>query len=223
MTEKVFMHSLEDINKQLEDVSLKLSRKVTVFHIGGNAMCWYGLKETTKDSDLVLLSEDDANLLVEALLFSNFIENESSEPGYEDVWKRLSYPREGNVKEEQQPTMKVELFVNRICGKLFFSDGMISRSQDYKTFGKLDMKMCSKEDIFLFKAASTRRDRDDLINLVETGLDWKIISKELDYQFSIIERSKSSWIKDQLLESIGVLINEDRSPPSSLIEHIENI
>ncbi len=220
----VLRHSLKDIDEGLSDIASNLREDVSVFHIGGNAMCWYGLKETTKDSDLVLLSEDKARVLVDTLLDYGFHPQVPSEPGYDDCWGVYVYPSTFNINEDAEVKMRIDLFVQRVSGKLFFSEGMVSRSTEYKTLGKLSTKMCSKEDIFLFKSAASREgDKPDLISLVESGLDWDIVYDELKTQISLIEKSRLQWVKGLLMDSFDALAEENRGPPNKIIKLFDNI
>ena len=67
-------------------ISEHLTEEVTIHHIGGNAMCWHGLKDTTKDADLVLTSGSEADSLRRALSQSGFTEVEVvSLPGYKHM------------------------------------------------------------------------------------------------------------------------------------------
>jgi len=46
--EKLGKHDLAYMDSVFDRISKNLRGEVTVYHLGGNAMCWHGLKDTTK-------------------------------------------------------------------------------------------------------------------------------------------------------------------------------
>jgi len=60
---------------------------------------------------------------------------------------------------------------------------MVSRATDFYSKKLLKVMLASKEDIFLFKGITEREtDLEDMRLLAESGLDWKVIEKECQYQ-----------------------------------------
>ena len=51
------------IQSELERIGMQLETPLTVYLIGGDAMAFRDLKETTKDIDLVVTSGDDLRVL----------------------------------------------------------------------------------------------------------------------------------------------------------------
>jgi len=139
-------HDLSYISSVFDRISKNLKEEITIYHIGGNAMCWYGLKDTTKDTDLVLTSEGEVNSFRSALLNSRFIEVEVvSVPGYEHINQYAIFDEvmETPLDQELTPGIGVELFLNQICGGFRFSDGMKSRCVKGKGRGLLREYFCS--------------------------------------------------------------------------------
>jgi len=169
-----------------ERISKNLKKEVTVYHIGGNAMCWHGLKDTTKDADLVLTSESEANSLKHALSNSGFLEVEVvSLPGYEHMNQYAVFDEiaETPLNQEFAPGLRIELFLNQICGGFEFSRGMRSRCRKTKDRGLLKEYFCSAEDIFLFKSITGReRDLTDMQIIAKPGLEWDTLADEFSGQ-----------------------------------------
>ncbi len=88
----------------------------------------------------------------------------------------------------------LDVFVKRVLNKLHLSEGMVSRAEAPEEFSSHEwfkILLVSKEDIFLFKSVTSLervRDLEDLIALVETGLDYEIIIHELEAQLSKMNR-----------------------------------
>jgi len=169
-----------------DKISKNLREEVTIYHIGGNAMCWHGLKDTTKDADLVLTSESEAKSLKKALSGSGFLEVEVvSLPGYEHMNQYAVFDeiKETPLSQEFTPGLRIELFLNQICGGFEFSEGMRSRSTRTKDRGLLREYFCSAEDIFLFKSITNReRDLSDMYRIYESKPDFSIVRAELKNQ-----------------------------------------
>ena len=178
-------HNLDYINQILEKVGSLLKRKVTAYHIGGNAMCVLAIKATTKDTDLILLTEDEIHTFRTSLLDAGFMEVEIVNQEYVglDAFAMFEEKAEGYINEPIIPRMRVDLFLKRVCHRLTLSEGMISRSADYLRFGNLQNRICSKEDIFLFKALAGRpRDIEDMYRLARFGFNWSAVEGEIEYQ-----------------------------------------
>ena len=135
-------------------------------------MCVLTIKATTKDTDLVLLTKGEVEAFRAALLAAGFMEVEIVNEEYVglDAFAMFEEKVEGNIHEPIIPRMRVDLFLRRICHRLRLSKGMISRSTEYLKFGNIENRVCSKEDIFLFKALAGRpRDIEDMFRLARIG------------------------------------------------------
>ncbi|MGA3061394.1 MAG: hypothetical protein ABSD92_13650 [Candidatus Bathyarchaeia archaeon] len=51
------------LKQEFDKLNTKTSRTITLFLIGGCAMAFYGLKDATKDIDIILTNADDLNSL----------------------------------------------------------------------------------------------------------------------------------------------------------------
>ena len=168
----------EYIEKELERLAATLPKKTAVFIAGGAAMAFYGLKEATKDIDVVVESKAKVDSLASTL----------HSLGYVD-------PRQGlTVNYTQMKTSAIlenpdgfrwDMFEQVVAGKLRLSKGMIKRSQKLLYRGSLQARLLSKEDIFLLKSVTERdRDIEDMGIVAESGLNWDAVEKECRFQAS---------------------------------------
>ncbi len=133
-------------------------------------MCWHGLKNTTKDADVVFLTKKDVEAFKKALLASKFIENEivNLDSGYVDMntFGIFDEIKETPLNQEFTPSMRVDVFPKKVCGVFDFSEGMKKRSVKGFESGKIINMVCGLEDIFLFKSVTSRdRDLDNMNNI----------------------------------------------------------
>ena len=216
-------HGLDYITSVLEGIGLLLSRPVTAYHIGGNAMCVLGVKSTTKDTDLVFLSKPEVKAFLDALPGAGFMEVEvvDEEYGGLDAFAIFEERASGNVREPIPPCMRVDLFYGRICHGLKLSTHMVSRSTGFMRFGYLENRICSKEDVFLFKALAGRpRDVEDMSLLARVGLDWVIVGEE----FSAQKEDLGKDDLDSVRASLEVLTSDyGVSVPQALMAEISDL
>jgi hypothetical protein len=153
------------------------TRPVTLYLIGGGAMAFYGLKDATKDIDIILTSPEQLGELLTAL----------SAVGYKKPAQALitnSYCKmQTSAIIENKEGFRWDLFINRVCNALMLSEEIKQRAKQLYKGSNLTVLITSKEDIFLFKGITEREaDLDDMRILSESGLDWKLISKECQMQ-----------------------------------------
>lgn len=140
-------------------------------------MAFYGLKEATKDIDIILTNAEQLNSLLTAL----------SKSGYDKPAQALitkSYCKmQTNAIMENTDGFRWDLFVNKVCNELMLSEAIKQRAKPLYKGSHLTVLIASKEDIFLFKGITEREaDLDDMRILAESGLDWKLISRECHMQ-----------------------------------------
>lgn len=165
------------ILEELDKISSKLSNPLTIFVIGGLALIEFGLKEATKDIDVVVQSKSELGILkktLESLGYHSPTKMEITRP-YEKM--DISEMLENNAK------FRWDIFYGKICGALIFTPEMISRAKPFYKKGLLSVFLASKEDIFLFKGITERdADLDDMRLLAESKVDWKIVENECHNQ-----------------------------------------
>jgi len=169
----------EYIKSELERVGRQLEIELTVYLIGGGAMSFRGLKETTKDIDLIVTDGDDLRVLQAVLLDNGY--DIVKEPGeeYDDLGAQRIL--------ENDDGCRIDIFNQQVIDKLVLSEGMRRRSEAYLDAGRLSVALVSSEDIFLFKSVAGRTDDiEDMFSLVQTELDFDVIEDELEQQIDLL-------------------------------------
>lgn len=169
----------EYIQSELKRVGRQLETKLTVYLIGGGAMAFRGLKNTTKDIDLIVTDGNDLRVLQAALLDNGY--DIVKEPGaeYDDLGAQRIL--------ENDDGCRIDIFNQQVIDKLVLSEGMQRRSEAYLDAGGLSVELVSAEDIFLFKSVAGRTDDiEDMFALVQTELDFNVIEDELERQIELL-------------------------------------
>jgi hypothetical protein len=182
------------IKAELQELGAVLHAEVTAFLIGGGAMAFRGLKDTTKDIDLVVTTEAEFEQVLAAL----------DEWGYEEV-SELDEPYQqlgARLCVENNDGCRIDVFNRQVADKLIFSDGMQQRSEEYHTSGELSIQLTALEDIFLFKTVAKRPDDiDDMNTLVQTSLDFEAIEREIETQIELLDGKRfTTHIRESLDE-----------------------
>jgi len=134
----------EYIRGELYDIGGALQEEVTVYLIGGGAMAFRDLKDTTKDSDLVVTTDQAYERLLATLTDLGYSEVTDLGDDYQQLGARLCVRNEDGCQ--------IDLFNRQVADKLVFSDGMRERSEPFLTSGPLTVLLTALEDMFLFKA-----------------------------------------------------------------------
>lgn len=171
----------EYILNQMKGIASALPTPISIYLLGGGGLAFYGLKEATKDMDVVLLSPDGLKILVNTLRRLN----------YTPV-RRLSreYRKMGaSAVLENRDGFRWDIFHKQVCRALIVSEDIMSRAKKVFEEENLSVYLLSKEDIFLFKGITERDlDLEDMASLAESGIDWNTIIMEC------LQQSKSSGI-----------------------------
>jgi len=182
------------IEAELEKLNAALTRKTRIFVAGGAALAFYGLKEATKDIDVVVEKRTEFHSLVSALRIV----------GYKGPTRRLgiTYAKmRASAILENIDGFRWDIFERVIAGKLLLSGGMISRSRISYDKTKLHVRSLSKEDIFLLKSVTGRDlDLDDMRIVAESGINWSHVKTECQAQASRTGRMWEDALCEQLIE-----------------------
>lgn len=110
----------EYIRSELERIGDQLEVPLTVYLIGGGAMAFRDLKDTTKDIDLVVTDGDALRQLQAVLLESGY--DVVGEPGeeYDDLGAQCIL--------ENDDGCRIDVFNQQVVNKLVLSEGMRQRS-----------------------------------------------------------------------------------------------
>lgn len=150
-----------------------------------------GLKYFTKDMDLVVRTEQEYNSCVEAM----------KRMGFRSIRPGAGYSRM-NLSDmlEREDGYRIDIFNDRVCGKLRLSEGMVSRSKERVRHEGVILSSCSMEDILIFKSITEREgDLQDCKAIITgTMVDWMIFLKELEEQISTGEDVWITWVAYRL-------------------------
>jgi hypothetical protein len=155
----------------LDDISKHLKIPTKAFLVGGLSMIFHGAKLATKDIDIVFSNHKDAQAFIEAAKEIGF--SESTNLGHEYIDLKARCVLVG--KEE----VRFDIFIEKVCNALSFSKGMKERSKKMYERYNFSLYVASIEDIFLFKAITTRPDDlADMANLAGKEIQWNIVEEE---------------------------------------------
>jgi hypothetical protein len=210
MTRKM-LSSKDDIEESLTRVGASLQHDVTAYLIGGCAMILYNAKVATKDIDLVMMSDEDAETVVAALSGTGFTEAKPED----ETYRRLG----ATIMMQDSRGTRFDIFVKTVCRKLRITDGMISRSTRHAVYGRLRINLVSPEDVFLFKSVTERAgDLDDMALLAERGLDWDVILGECLHQSRDVILEAFLAIRLQELEEAKGIVSPIKATLETLAE-----
>lgn len=192
--------SFEDIAALLEELDASLRSEIRLFMIGGGALLHRGMRQATKDIDVIVRTADEYRECERALKMRGFIAKFPSR----------SYERMNLNAILVRGDFRIDLFNESVLGAFSLSAAMAKRSERVLSLERLSLSLCSDEDIFLFKAMTEREgDLEDCIALAKRGLRWGLIIDELKSQ---VKRSGSdiwiTWVGERLdlLQERGVNI-----------------
>ena len=182
----------EYIDAELEKIGIRIQRTVKIYLIGGCAMSFRGLKESTKDIDIVFKNMEEYKTFTEGLFGAQYHEPFVIKSEYAHLEAMKMY--------ENKDGFHLDLFVGHVLRKLKLSDSMIVRAEFYKKYGNLSVYLISKEDIFLFKGLASEARKRDLADMkvMYPNLEWSVITKELSSQHLSMELI--SWFVSRLEE-----------------------
>jgi len=184
----------EYIEAELERIGAQIETPLTVYLIGGGAMAFRDLKNTTKDIDLIVTSGADLQQLQTVLLANGY--EIVKEPGeeYDELGAQRILENDGGCR--------IDVFNQQVIDKLVLSEGMRRRSERYLDAGELSVELVSAEDIFLFKAVAGRTDDiGDMYGLIQLALDFDVIEDELVQQINLLGQELFvSYINEALFD-----------------------
>jgi hypothetical protein len=164
----------EEINELFQQLGQILEQKVEALLIGGAVMLELGLKDATKDIDIVCRSEEDK----EALLAS------AKALDFQIVGPEKRHERLGVNRLAVKGGRNLDIFAERISYDFGLSDAMWQRATKIRSFGNLIIREASIEDIFIMKMIANRPgDAPDCSKLVLAELDFDIIYLEIEEQY----------------------------------------
>ncbi|MEK6933645.1 MAG: DUF6036 family nucleotidyltransferase [Nanoarchaeota archaeon] len=169
------MFNKDELDQLLANVGSKIEKPVNIFMIGGCALSFKGLKEATKDIDIIITDQEGFNILNMAM----------KENGFQSMTEKENEFYLTALAVYKKDDSRIDVFLKQVGKMLFLTKNMITRSEEYRKYDKLSVYLVSNEDIFLFKMMTSREgDIYDCDRIMRNGIDYKIIYEE------VIEQSK---------------------------------
>lgn len=189
----------EEVNELFEQLGQVVYRKVQVLLIGGAVMLELGLKDSTKDIDVVCRNERDEETLLQSARCL----------GFELVGLEKRHARLGVNRLAVKGMRNLDVFACRISYDFELSEPMWQRAIVSRTFGDLVVKDASREDILVMKLIANREgDADDCAALMGAGLNFDVVYEEIERQYRKSgDLEQKIWIT-YIEEGIGRLEEE---------------
>ena len=194
----------EEINELFEQLGQVLEQKVEALLIGGAVMLELGLKDATKDIDVVCRSEEDKERLLAA----------AKALGFEIVGPEKRHERLGVKRLAVKGGRNLDVFAGRISYDFDLSEAMWQRATRIRSFGGLVVRDASLEDIFIMKLIANRPgDAKDCAALFSAVLDYDSVYQEIEAQYRKAGEAKEKiWI-NYIEEGIARLQDNDLTIP----------
>jgi len=193
--------SREEVEEILKGLGEQLSEPVQFLVIGGAAMLEYGLKDATKDIDLVCRDAAGKARLLEA----------AKSLGFEVFGPEKRHARLGLDRVAIKGEHTLDIFAGRVSYDFGLSEGMWQRGKATRILGKAEMRYAALGDIFSLKLIANRpRDIEDCVALASAKMDFEVIYSEILAQYTKVGTVEEKiWIT-YLEEGIGKLEEDYR-------------
>jgi hypothetical protein len=187
------------IKNELVQIDKCLKKTIDIYLIGGCAMSYYGIKDATKDIDVLFKNKYDC---------ADFF-NVVTELGYETAEQYFPplLQMEATFFVYKGDEIWIDLFVKNVMNKFELSPSIQKRAvkTDLST-KKLKVYCLDHNDIFLFKSITPRpRDENDLILLLtKANINFNLIHEEIRIQSKKFKGLKEAFnTKMKKLEEKG--------------------
>ncbi|HON35474.1 MAG TPA: hypothetical protein PLY52_04080 [Methanothrix sp.] len=189
----------EEVNELFEQLGKVLDQRVESLLIGGATMLESGLKDATKDIDVVCRDEADKSRLIEAAISL----------GFQIVGPEKRHARLGVNRLAVKGGRNLDIFACRISYDFSLSETMWQRAIRSRSFGNLVIKDAALGDIFIMKLIANRSgDAPDCAALFLAEFDFDAVYKEIEAQYRKAgELEQKIWIT-YIDEGIGRLEEE---------------
>lgn len=171
------MINIQDQEQLFKDAGKILKKRIECFAIGGTAMMFLGLKEYTKDIDLVFSNKEDRKIFKEALI----------KIGYKEMESRIIYGARENIPQMVYlADWRIDLFLPEVID-FIFSENAQGRIIETHEYSNLIIKVADPHDILLMKCATERqKDINDVESIMKnTIINWKLIIEEVKNQIKL--------------------------------------
>ncbi len=184
--------------KEQEDlfnlIGKTLKKKVECYAVGGTAMMFLNIKETTKDVDLVFKEKEDYEIFKDTLIKLGAKESKFKIENRQKVSSILDLGE-----------ARFDLFLDYL---IYFrlTKTIISRIKEVHEFFNMVVKIVSPEDIILFKSMADRiSDRVDVSDIIKKlNVNWSQVLEEAELQ-----TENSEYFFSTFLYNFLIGLNED--------------
>lgn len=185
-------HPEDSLRRGLEELGNHLEATVDVYLLGGSNLILRGLKDSTKDVDIVVEDGQTFVALAESLQELGYEERGDLEDAYNQLDPSIVLEKEGFPHWE--------IFVETVAGQLQLTDAMVERCDQTIEYGNIRVHLLSLTDIFVFKSITEREgDLEDVALIArQATLDWDGIFEEIKTQEAITGRFFSFAVLDTL-------------------------
>lgn len=214
---------VEAIKEFLEEFDSWLSESATVYLLGGSAMTVQGLKDQTEDIDLAVGIVSEFEHVYQTLTSEGFTVVDEPTESFDGVGKTVELHHDGRG-------FRIDLFERQIVGKVWITDRMHDRAEEFWTGSFITAFILSDEDMFLLKSVSggdlasgRRRDIEDMRKYAQRGLDYESILTEMDEQRPFnTGRTEARQIRDRShpLFTIEMAVNSLSGLPDTFTDRI---
>ncbi len=185
-------HPEDRLQQGFEELGDQLETTVDAYLLGGGNLILRGLKDATKDIDLVV--EDDPAFVAIADALQNL--------GYEDRGD-LEAPYiqlDPSIMLEKAGFPRWDIFTQTVAGQLRLTESMVDRCDHSLAYGNLHVHLLSLTDIVVFKSITEREgDLEDVAVIAQQAdLDWEGLFEEIKTQEDLTGRFFSFAVLDTL-------------------------
>jgi len=185
-------HPDDSLQRGLEELGEHLETTVDAYLLGGGNLILRGLKDSTKDVDLVVEDGQTFFAIAESLEDLGYEERGDLEAAYDRLDPGIVLEKEGFPRWD--------VFVETVAGQLQLTEAMIERCDRSFEYGNLHVHLLSLTDIFVFKSITGREgDLEDVALIArQTALDWDEIFREIETQEDLAGHFFSFAVLDTL-------------------------
>ena len=212
------------------------SDEIDLYLIGGGNLALREIKPATADVDVVVKDYRTLTALENVLInpFPRF-RTSGGIIVYLKVFghkyeKKLGADAVYQKVDPETGDFNLDVFVKRVMRGIQLSGGMIDRAvvpKEFQELKKLRVHLVSVEDVFLFKGVTSlgrSKDVDDILRLLELGVDFNVVLKEMEVQRKLLEVETFERLAHILFEKIKLVqkILEERGLRSRGLDHFIN-
>lgn len=195
-------HPEESLSNGLQQLGAELETAVDAYLVGGGNLILRELKDSTKDLDIVVDSNETLLTLGEAVRALGYEERTDLEKAYEELDPAVVFEKDG--------APRYDIFVTTVAGKLELTEQMKRADRTYD-YGNLQLHLVSLTDIFLFKSVTEREgDLEDAALVTRrTSIDWESLFDEIRRQ----EELTGQYFSFAVLDTMDVLKEREGIDP----------